>query len=51
VLEAGHPLPDAAGQDAARRIMAKVQELSAADLVLALISGAARPCCPCLRPA
>jgi len=39
VLEAGHPLPDAAGQDAARRIMAKVQELSAADLVLALISG------------
>jgi hydroxypyruvate reductase len=35
----GAPVPDAAGQDAARRIMAKVIGLTPDDLVLCLISG------------
>jgi len=39
VVEAAHPVPDAAGQDAARRILELVQGLSADDLVLCLISG------------
>jgi glycerate 2-kinase len=39
VVEASHPVPDAAGQDAARRILAMVQGLTPADLVLCLISG------------
>lgn len=39
VVEAAHPVPDSAGEDAARRILALVQGLTAEDLVLALISG------------
>jgi glycerate 2-kinase len=39
VIEAGHPVPDAAGQDAARRILALLDGLTADDLVLCLISG------------
>ncbi|WP_374307626.1 glycerate kinase [Methylocella sp.] len=39
VVEAGHPVPDAAGREAAERILAMVQGLSADDLVLCLISG------------
>lgn len=39
VIEAGHPLPDAAGQQAAEQIRAAVQGLSADDLVLMLASG------------
>jgi hydroxypyruvate reductase len=39
VVEAAHPVPDAAGQDAARRILAAVRGLTADDLVLALMSG------------
>lgn len=39
VVEASHPVPDAAGQDAARRILAMVQGLTPDDLVLCLISG------------
>jgi glycerate 2-kinase len=39
VIEAAHPVPDAQGADAARRILALVSGLSADDLVLALISG------------
>ena len=39
VIEAAHPVPDAAGQQAARRILQMVQGLSADDLVLCLISG------------
>jgi hydroxypyruvate reductase len=41
VIEASHPVPDAAGQAAARRILDKVKGLSADDLVLCLISGGA----------
>ncbi|MBL0420223.1 glycerate kinase [Ramlibacter sp. AW1] len=39
VVEAGHPVPDEAGQQAAQRIRALVQGLGAQDLVIALISG------------
>lgn len=39
VVEARHPVPDEAGLQAARRIAALAQGLSAQDLVLCLISG------------
>jgi glycerate 2-kinase len=39
IVEAAHPVPDAKGQDAARRILEKVSGLDDDDLVLALISG------------
>ncbi len=39
IVEAAHPVPDAAGQDAARRILGLVQGLTEDDLVIALISG------------
>ncbi len=41
VVEASHPVPDAAGADAARRILASVEGLGRDDLVLCLISGGA----------
>lgn len=39
VIEAAHPVPDAAGQEAAKRILAMTQGLEREDLVLCLISG------------
>ncbi len=39
VVEASHPVPDAAGRDAARRILESVRGLGKDDLVLCLISG------------
>jgi len=39
VVEAAHPVPDAAGQQAAARMAALVQGLGPDDLVLALVSG------------
>lgn len=39
VVEAAHPVPDAAGSDATRRILQMVADLSAEDLVLCLLSG------------
>jgi hydroxypyruvate reductase len=39
VVEAAHPVPDAAGLAAAQRILALTQGLTADDLVLCLISG------------
>ncbi len=39
IVEASHPVPDQAGLDAAARMMAMVEGLSADDLVIALISG------------
>ncbi|MGE4527058.1 MAG: glycerate kinase [Rhodospirillaceae bacterium] len=39
VVEAAHPVPDAAGRQAAERMLAMVQGLSADDLVVCLISG------------
>ncbi len=38
-LEAGHPVPDEAGEIASSRIFKKVEELSKDDLLLVLISG------------
>ena len=39
IVEAAHPVPDAAGLQAARRMLDRVQGLSADDTVLCLISG------------
>ena len=39
VVEAAHPVPDAAGEAAAARILGKISGLTANDRVLALISG------------
>lgn len=39
IVEAAHPVPDAAGLDAARRMLRLVQGLGPDDLVLCLISG------------
>src|SRR4051812_43443917 len=39
IVEAAHPVPDASGEAAARRILEMVQGLGPDDLVLALISG------------
>jgi hydroxypyruvate reductase len=39
IVEAAHPVPDAAGLAAARRMLDRVQGLSADDTVLCLISG------------
>lgn len=39
IIEAAHPVPDAAGLKASRRLLEKVQGLTADDLVVALISG------------
>jgi hydroxypyruvate reductase len=39
LVEAAHPVPDAAGLDASRRMLAMTRSLTADDLVLCLISG------------
>jgi glycerate 2-kinase len=39
VVEAAHPVPDAAGREAAQRILEKVAGLAPDDLVLCLLSG------------
>ncbi len=39
VIEAAHPVPDAAGRDAAHRILTLLEELGEDDLALCLISG------------
>ncbi|PXW97596.1 glycerate 2-kinase [Sphaerotilus hippei] len=39
IIEAAHPVPDAAGETAARRLLQQVQGLGPDDLVLCLISG------------
>ncbi|HJS39362.1 MAG TPA: DUF4147 domain-containing protein, partial [Burkholderiales bacterium] len=39
VIEAGHPVPDAAGEGAARALLAEVRKLGPDDLLLALVSG------------
>ncbi len=39
IVEASHPVPDAAGQQAAQRMAELVQDLTPDDLVLCLISG------------
>lgn len=39
IVEAAHPVPDAAGERAAHRMLEMVQDLGAEDLVIALMSG------------
>ena len=39
VIQAGHPVPDEAGETAAREIAKRVRSLGADDLLLALVSG------------
>ncbi len=39
IVEAAHPVPDAAGRDAARRILSFAEELREGDTALCLISG------------
>src|SRR5262245_48308302 len=39
VIEAGHPVPDEAGEAAAKRIFDSVKRLSQNDLLIAVISG------------
>jgi hydroxypyruvate reductase len=39
VVEAGHPVPDEAGETAAREILTRVRDLKENDLLLALLSG------------
>ena len=39
VIEAGHPVPDEAGESAAREILQRTRSLTSGDLLLALISG------------
>ena len=39
VVEAGHPVPDEAGEAAARQILEQTRKLKSEDLLLALISG------------
>ncbi|TGQ40712.1 MULTISPECIES: glycerate kinase [unclassified Mesorhizobium] len=39
IVEAAHPVPDAAGLEASRRLLEKVRGLTSDDLVVALISG------------
>jgi hydroxypyruvate reductase len=46
IVEAAHPVPDQAGLDAARRMLALAQGLTKDDLVLCLISGGASALLP-----
>jgi glycerate 2-kinase len=41
IIEAGHPVPDAAGLSAAERVLALAESAEAGDLVLVLLSGGA----------
>lgn len=50
IVEAGHPVPDAAGLAAAERILDLVSNLTADDLVIALISGGGSSLLPLPAP-
>ena len=50
IVEAAHPVPDAAGEAAARRMLELVQGLTADDLVLCLISGGGSSLLPLALP-
>lgn len=46
ILEAAHPVPDAAGLDAAQQLLAAIRDLKPDDLVIALICGGASALLP-----
>ena len=50
IVEAAHPVPDGAGETAARRMLGIVEGLSADDLVLCLISGGGSSLLPLALP-
>ncbi|MBY0438131.1 MAG: glycerate kinase, partial [Burkholderiales bacterium] len=50
VVEAGHPVPDAAGVAATARLLERVSGLAAGDLVLCLISGGGSALLACPPP-
>jgi len=50
IVEAGHPVPDEAGEAAARRMLELVRGLTADDLVLCLISGGGSSLLPAALP-
>ncbi|MEY4751021.1 MAG: hypothetical protein RIQ60_3235 [Pseudomonadota bacterium] len=50
IVEAAHPVPDAAGEAAARRLLQRVDGLTADDLVLCLISGGGSALLPLALP-
>lgn len=50
IIEAAHPVPDKAGQNAARQIFDLVKDLTADDLVIALISGGGSALLPMPAP-
>ncbi len=50
IVEAAHPIPDAAGVHAARRMLELVRDLSEDDLVLCLISGGGSALLPLPAP-
>ena len=50
IIEAGHPVPDAAGMRGAERMLALAQNLGADDLVLCLISGGGSALLPLPAP-
>jgi glycerate 2-kinase len=50
IVEAAHPVPDAAGEQAALRLLQVVQGLTADDLVLCLISGGGSSLLPLALP-
>ena len=50
IIEAAHPVPDAAGLEGSRRLLEKVEGLTADDLVVALISGGGSALLPSPAP-
>ncbi len=50
VIEAAHPVPDAAGLDASRRLLDTVKDLTADDLVIALVCGGGSALLPAPPP-
>ena len=51
IIEAAHPVPDAAGLAASQRLLEQVSGLTADDLVVALISGGGSALLPSPAPA
>ncbi|AZO17197.1 glycerate kinase [Mesorhizobium sp. M2A.F.Ca.ET.043.05.1.1] len=50
IIEAAHPVPDAAGLEASRRLLEKMRGLTSDDLVVALISGGGSALLPSPAP-